>query len=219
LVLGLPVLGGASIYAPLIIRSKWNAGAFAHACDGWDFDIVLQGIGWRDFKEGLSSVGTATVKTREDEYYSMSLKRDEMNHEIYTFYLNQTNNALPPNILITYNTTSTTYTISNSTNFYTTSPNLAFSSLGLVLRDDSIPFTRPSDLTYPPSADLIHRNRSTESNVLSTKVINLKDCTMLKVCGMRNLEKEGQIALGVVLIEQFKASVYCTKPSNETITL
>lgn len=219
MIVGIPLIGGAPIYVKYLIRSKWNAVAFANACDGWDLDILVQGTAWTGFKEGLPSVGWATIKTSGALYYSMSLQRDAINHEIYTSHLNETSNALPPYNSINYNITSTTCNVSNHTDTYITTPHLSFPSLGLVLRDNSIPFTRPSDTTYPPSADLVYRNRSMEANVLSTKVANLRDCTMLKVCGMRAWEREIEIALGVVLIEMFKASVYCTKPSNETVTL
>ena len=74
-------------------------------------------------------------------------------------------------------------------------------------------------MSYPPSADLVYRNATTELSVLRTAMMNFPDCTELKVCGMQDQIGAFQIALGAVMIEQFKATLHCTKPSNMTFPL
>jgi hypothetical protein len=218
LIVVVPALAFAPFYAAVIIRGAWGDVAWANACTGWDITAVVQGVRWRDFRDDLLIVAISTVVVQQGNF-TIQLHRNYQDGNLYDFYITDTHHFSPPYINFTYNTANTTYTIANITYSYNEIPILSFPSLGLELRDPSIPFHRGDDPAYPPSANLVHRNGTQLSNVLSTSVLRVSDCTNLKVCGMQNMIGAFQIALGVIMIEQFKASLYCTIPTNETISL
>jgi hypothetical protein len=218
LIIVVPALVFAPFYAAVIIRDIWGDVAWTNACNGWDITAVVQGVRWADFRDDLIFVGMSTVVVGQGNF-TTRLHRNSQDDNLYDFYITEAHHFTPPYTNFTYNTANTTYTIANVTTSYTEVPNLSFPSLGLELLDPSIPFHRNDDNTYPPSANLVYRNGTLLSNVLSTSVLRVGDCTSLKVCGMQGLIGAFQIALGVVMIEQFKASVYCTIPANETISL
>jgi hypothetical protein len=219
LIIVVPALAFAPFYAAVIIRGKWGDVAWTDACNGWDITAVVQGVRWADFRDDLLFVGNSTVVVVGQGNFTIQLHRNYQDGNLYYFYVTDTHHFTPPYTNFTYNTANTTYTVANVTTSYNEVPNLSFPSLALELRDPSIPFHRTDDNAYPPSADLVHRNGTQLSNVLSTSVLRVSDCTSLKVCGMQDTIGAFQIALGVVMIEQFKASVCCTMPANETISL
>jgi hypothetical protein len=180
------------------------------ACQGWDISADLQGVSWDNQLQSLPYVGTATVVLAYGNY-SMQLERDETNHDVFTFYLLNTFNYTPPFSNVTYNFSNETYTIDNVTTKFTLEPNLQFPHLDLVLRDISIPF----ESTYgPPNADLIYRNGLVQKNVFNTVTTRDGDCTQLRACGMLSPKGSFEIAMGVVMIQQYNYSVSCTTPTD-----
>ena len=143
------------------------------------------------------------------------LQPSKNSYDVYNFSVTERVNHIPPLSTITYNSASTTYSINNRTaGSYLLDPNLSFPTLGLELYDPSIPFT--TNGSHPPAANLIRHNGSHVSNVLNTVTLSPHDCTQLKVCGMTSdgTEEDFQIALGVVMMEQFVYSVACSKGSG-----
>jgi hypothetical protein len=197
------------IYWPL--NSLWFNAVWNGACQGWDGYAMLQGIDWMDVASSLPYAGTATVFLTVGNY-SMQLERNAQNHHIFYFYDLQTGNSTPPFSNITYNIFNHTYTINNVTSQYTVSPNLAFPSLDFQLADPSIPFsTAECDM---PLADLVYANGTATSNVLHVVNTDRSDCTSLKVCTNTTPQGEYEIALGVLLIQQFAYGVCCSAPSG-----
>jgi len=204
-------------------RYAWKAIAWHHECSGWDYVILLDGVSWDPFLSNRSLVGTATILATPG-MTKMDLFRDVRTHGNYIFKISQTSNSTLPLSSIAYNLTGATYTANNITSSFNVTPFLSFPSLDIDTRDHSIPFLRPDDKSYPPSADLIYRNSTTISHLLTTELLrlaswNFSDCTKLKACGMQDRTGGFQIALGVVLIEQVLSSLYCTLPSNSTVPL
>lgn len=193
------------MWTPVWTNSVWN-----HACDTWDGYALLQGITWGDVSSSLPFVGVATVFLASGNY-SMQLERNNRFHNTFTFYDLQTGNITPLFDNITYDTIHHTYTIKNVTTHYTLDPNLAFPSLDMELADNSIPFD--SDCGYP-AADILYHNGSVTSNVLNTVNTNYDDCTQLKMCVMSHPEGDFEIAMGVVMIQQYLYGVCCTTPSD-----
>jgi hypothetical protein len=212
-------LGTWQLWIYWLMSSVWFNSVWTHACDGWDGYAMLEGITWGDVASSLPYVGTATVFLAAGNY-TMQLERNSTFHSIFYFYNVTTDltgdltaDSIPPvynNII--YDTRNHLYTINNTTTRYTTSPNLAFPSLDLVLSDDSIPFGSAGDM---PLANLLYRNDSTSLNVLSTVNTAKDDCTQMKVCVMQKPPGDYEIALGVVMIQQYLYGVSCTTPSDD----
>jgi len=209
------VLTGA-IWIQYLIRGIWATNAWDNVCEGWDIMANIDGISYTSFNRSPPIVATATITAAQGQFFLHLLHRNssvsQYNLSADSFHSKPPFAAYYSNI--TYNSINTTYTISNISNSYYTVPNLSFPSLGLELRDSSIPFTRPTMRNYPPSADLVRRNGSITSNVLQTVMTQPGDCTQLAVCGMNSYMPEFQIALGVIMIEQFKSGIYCTLPDG-----
>jgi hypothetical protein len=201
-----------------VIRAVWKNSAWDAACSGWDVTAIVQGINYYNFRSNPSIIATATLSTATGPYF-MQLIHQKFNYDQYTVQTFTGNSHFGHAISnLTYNTITDTFNGTNiTTGSYVTSPSLAFPSLDLELRDPSIPFTRSNVNTYPPSADLIYRNGSTESSVLQTVMTMPGTCTTLKVCGTQDYLEDFQLALGLVMIEQFKVGVYCTVPSHTPV--
>lgn len=193
------------------IRMAWQAIAWRRACNSWDIEAVISGIHWETMNQTLPLAGIAVVKVLGRGNYIMQLYRSQLNPKSYNWYVTNAVNIQPPLNFISYDIAHQTYTVNNVTNMYHSGP-VSFPDLGLTVRDPSIPFVNPNDDCYPPSLDLVHFNRSAVSNVLRTVMLKVGDCTMLKVCGMNDRIGSFQIGLGVVMIEQFRSSLYCTAP-------
>lgn len=211
----LPTLVIGPLWITFALRYAWQAIAWENVCADWDYTVLLDGVNWVDFLPHQSNVGTATILATQGNF-TIQLLHDVQSIDIYTFNVSNSFNMTPAFSSIIYNLTSLTYTIANVTNFFNMTPNLSFPSLNVNIRDPSIPFIR-TDQSYPPSADLIHRNGTAVSKVLSTMMLDFPDCVEMKACGMQDRTGAFQIVLGVVMIEQFKASLYCTVPSNGTV--
>lgn len=206
------------IWVTYLIRGLWSNSVWNSACSGWDITAVIQAVSYYQWASHPSVIATATISAAQGSFIMKLMPQNfDNNYEQYTVraFSNVNQPGFNPAFAnISYNTISHAYNGSNITASYVTSPNLAFPALDLELRDPSIPFTRPNMNTYPPSADLIYRNGSTEANVLQTVMTSPTTCTTLKVCGTQNYLKDFQIALGVVMIEQFKVGVLCSVPSD-----
>lgn len=211
----LPALIIGPFWVTFALRWAWQAIAWNHECSGWDYTILLNGINWYIFGSNQTFVGTATILAAHGNL-TMELFHDVLTKDVYTFNVTNSFNITPVFSSIMYNLTSLTYTIANVTTLFDMTPNLSFPTLNISMQDPSIPFLR-TDPSYPPSADLVYRNGTAVSNLLSTYMLNFPGCTELKACGMQDQTGAFQIVLGVVMIEQFKAAVYCTVPSNETV--
>ena len=198
----------APIFAVFPIRQVWRTIAWSQSCNDWEITAVLTGVTWNKFYRSLPLVGTAIVNVGATSY-TMRLRRNDYS-KWFEFYVTDTANLTPPLFYITYNASDYTYTAANVTGPYRKRPTLSFPALNLEVRDPSIPFTRSNDDCYPPSADLIHRNGAEIQRVLSTVMLEPGNCTALKVCGMQDSNGWFQIGLGVVMIEQYMASVHCT---------
>lgn len=190
----------------------WSNSVWNNACNGWDGYALLQGIQWADVSSSLPYVGTATLFLAAGQY-TMQLERNNQFHNIYYFYNLNLGNVTPTYDNITYNILNNTFTINNRTSHFNGGTNLAFPTLDLVLKDTSIPFG--GDCGFP-NANLIYQNGSTSLNVLNTVNTASSDCTELKVCA--NMEPRGdfEIAMGMVMIEQYLYGVCCTTPSSNS---
>ena len=215
------VLGTAPLWASWPITTVWQVSVYRHACEGWEAMAVLQGVSTKGLNSSLPVIGNATIQSVRGNYM-MQLARNDSDENVYYFYLknHESFNYTPSISKISYNTTEATYMISDITTSYLDSPNLAFPALGLELRDVSIPFRNSWG---PPAVDLVQSNdgRSVKSSLLRTVTTNHFNCTQLKVCGISSDEDKFQIALGIVLIEQFNYSIRCTEnssPSNYTFS-
>jgi hypothetical protein len=204
-------LGTWQMWSYWMMMSVWGSSVWNHACDGWDGYAMLDGITWANVSQSLPYVGAATVFLAAGNY-TMQLERNNTSHNVFTFYQITACNLTPMYDHITYDTDKHVYTINNSTNHYTVSPNLAFPSLDLVLKDNSIPFGSGCDM---PLANLIYRNGPTTSNVLSVVNTDSSDCTKMKVCAMANPPGDFEIAMGVVMIQQYLYGVCCTTPDGD----
>jgi len=194
-----------------MMNAVWYNDVWNNACNGWDGYAILAGTQWMDISSSLPYCGIATVFLAAGNY-SMQLERNGNNHNVFTFYNMQTGNLTPTYPNITYNIFNHTYTINNVTNHYTVSPNLAFPALDLQLSNPSIPFsTGQCDM---PLADLMYSNGTVTSEVLSVVNVDSSDCTQLKVCTNTNPEGDYEIALGVLMIQQFAYGICCTAPSS-----
>jgi hypothetical protein len=214
----LPALVVSPMWFEFAYRLIWAAVAWKHDCDGWDYTALVDPVDWDSFQLNQSFVGMATILGSHGNF-QMQLLRNIQTQNVYTFDLLGNLNSTLPLSSIAYNLMSLTYTIGNVTNLFNITPTLSFPSLKVDTRDHSIPFIHPDDMSYPPSADLIYRNATTDLSVLKTAMLNFPHCTELKVCGMQDQTGAFQIALGVVMIEQFKATLHCTQPSNTTFPL
>jgi hypothetical protein len=200
------------------IRRVWQAIAWSRACNNWDIDAVISGVRWDTMNQTLPLVGIAIVKVLGKGNYTMRLDRSQLNSTVYNWYLKNSVSVTPPLNFISYDISHQTYTVNNITNIYHSGP-VSFPMLGLRVQDPSIPFVNPNDDCYPPSLDLVQSNGSAVSNVLRTVMLNVQDCTTLKVCGMNDVTGSFQIGLGVVMMEQFRSSVYCTTPYDSPHSL
>lgn len=207
-----PALAAAPFWATWVIRVIWQDIAWSRVCNGWEVDAVLTGVDWQTYYPNITSVGGAVVVIGRGEY-TMQLFRDAVLHNLFTFNVTNTLNFTPPLSTISYDMDALTYTVANVTTSFNMTPNLSFPSLNVQLADPSIPFVR-TDPSYPPSANLIYRNGTSDFNFLRTELLDYPDCTQLKVCGMQDSTRRFQITLGVVMIEQFSAAVFCTIPSS-----
>ena len=209
-------LSGA-IWMTYLIRSLWKGNAWNNACQGWDITAVVTGVKTLPGNYSFPLLATATVSAAQGSF-TLRLLRQNTNYQQFTLAVYSSYpkmQFLPTYSNISYNTLDLSYSASNISASYIYSPNLAFPSLSLKLRDPSIPFTRPDRKDYPPSADLIRQNGSAISNILQTVMTSPADCITLKVCGSRQYLAEFQVALGVVMIEQFKTGMYCTLTNNK----
>jgi hypothetical protein len=213
----LPALMVTPLWMACVLRYPWQTIAWKHVCVGWDYTILLDAISWDKYNSNPNQthVGNAIVLAAHGNF-TIQLFHDVHVHNVFTFNVSETfnNKSLIPSII--YNLTDLTYKIGNVINSFNVTPSLSIPSLHLDVRDPSIPFIR-SDKSYPPSADLVYRNETTLSNVFKTFLLNFPSCTEMKACGMQDHAEAFQVALGVVMIEQFRASLYCTVPSNETV--
>ena len=207
-----PALVVAPFWATFVIRIAWQNIAWNHVCDGWEVDAILTGVNWGTYYANITLVGSAAI-TIGGGGYQMHLTRDPALHNLFNFSVTDTLGFDPPLSTISYDIASSMYTVANLTRSFKQTPNLSFPSLSVELSDPSIPFVR-SDPAYPPSANLIYRNGTSDSRVLRTELLDYPDCTQLKVCGMHDSMGTFQITLGVVMIQQFSAAVYCTIPSS-----
>jgi hypothetical protein len=207
-------------WATLVVRILWQKIAWSHVCDGWQVDAVLTGVDFGTYSPdspNTTLVGSAAI-TIGQEGYTMRLFQDAVRHNFLTFNVTDILGFEPPLSTIWYDLIATTYTVANVTTSFDMTPNLSFPSLNLQLADPSIPFVH-SDLSYPPSANLIYSNGTSDSRLLRTELLNYPHCTQLKVCGMQGSTGTFQIALGVVMIEQFSAAVFCTIPEGYSGTV
>lgn len=203
-------LGTWQCWISFLVEPLWKIHVYDTACQGWDMSADLQGVSWKNLPQSLPYVGVATVVLAYGNY-SMQLQRDEINHDVFTFYPLHTFNYIRPFSNITYNFYNATYTIENTTIGFTLKPNLQFTQLDLALHDMSIPF----ESTYgPPNADLVYHNGSSQINVFNTVTTKTGDCTQLRACGMLDPKGSFEIVMGVVMIQQYYYSVSCTTPSN-----
>lgn len=217
------VVGSWPIWISALIDSIWQNAVWDNACHGWDITAVLEGIGSVDTL-GVStySVGLATIVLASGGSYTMQLflqpsnSSGVINYDNYKFNVTEQVNHIPPLSNITYiiNATTTIYSTNDTTGSYSLDPNLSFPSLGLELNDPSIPFA--TNGSHPPAANLVLHNGSHIWNVLNTVTLSPSNCTLLKVCGTTHdgMEEDFQIALGVVLMEQFVYSIACSKGSG-----
>jgi hypothetical protein len=204
-----------------LVESIWQNAVWNDACQGWDITAVLQGIGSVSTSNlgplSTYNVGLATIFLASGGNHTMQLALQSIGkwYDRYTFNVTEQFNHIPPLSNITYNSTAMTYSISNHTaSSYLLDPNLSFPSLGLELYDPSIPFK--TNGAHPPAANLIRHNGTYVFKVLNTVTLSPNDCTLLKVCGMTRdgTEEDFQIALGIVMMEQFVYSVACSKGSG-----
>jgi hypothetical protein len=205
-------LGTWTIWISFPLEILWHKSVYNNACmgGGWDITAVLSGVSYASYIATVPNVGSADV-VFEFGNYTMELDQNVNNTVIYNFYDTHTFNYTPPLHNITYDLENATYTINNITTNFTLSPNLAFPSLGLVLEDPSIPFILDC---WPPSANLIHRNGPNITRVLDTVTDWDSDCTLFKTCGNLDLPGDFQIALGVVMIQQYAYAYCCTENSD-----
>jgi hypothetical protein len=205
-------VGSWQLWIYWVMVGVWGQSVWNHACDASDGYAMLQGIKWNDVSTSLPYVGTLTVFLAAGNY-TMQLERNATVHSTYYLQNLYTGNIAPAFDRIEYNTLNRTYTIDNATNHYAVSPNLAFPSLDLVLKDNSIPFGNEGDM---PLANLIYRNGSTSLNVLDVVKTDNHDCTKMKVCVNTKPEGDFEIALGVLMIRQYLYGVSCTTPSGDS---
>ena len=202
-------------WATEVVRISWQKIAWSHVCDGWEVDAVLTGVDFGAYfldSPNTTLVGSAAITIGQGGY-TMQLFQDAILHNFFTFNVSDTLGFEPPLSTIWYDMIATTYTVANVTTSFDMTPNLSFPSLNLQLADPSIPFVH-GDLSYPPSANLIYSNGTSDSRLLRTELLKYQHCTQLKVCGMQGSTGTFQIALGVVMIEQFSAAVFCTIPEE-----
>jgi len=183
-----------------VVRPIWTENFLNTACQGWNMSIMLAPY-TINLEQSLPFLGVATV-TLLNGSYSMQLEQNAANHYVLYFYTLNTTNAEPPISNITYNTFNMTYTIDNVTAHYAMSPNLAISSRGMQLVDPSIPFIGSG----PPSANIEFKNGS---RVLDTVTTLYSDCTQLKVCAIYDSVGDFEVALGIVMIQQFQYAQTC----------
>jgi hypothetical protein len=199
-----------------VVPIWWHKIAWSHVCDGWEVDAVLTGVDFGAYSQldapNTTLVGSAAITIGQGGY-TMQLFQNAVRHNFFTFNVSDTLGFEPPLSTIWYDMIATTYTVANVTMSFDMTPNLSFPSLNLQLADPSIPFVH-GDLSYPPSANLIYSNGTSASRVLRTELLNYPHCTQLKVCAMQGSTGTFQIALGVVMIEQFSAAVFCTIPED-----
>ena len=199
------------------VELSWNKSVWRNACtsDAWNITTVLSTVSYKNYNTQVPLVGVAYVSIKNAGNYSMQLLQHQDQLDLYNFYVLNTFNYTPPLHNITYNTTSranTTYTTNNITSRYIVDPNLSFPSLDVALYNPSIPFQLPC---YSPSAFLIHAGGSATTNlVLDTVTSWPSDCTQFKLCGNADQRGDFQIALGVVMIQQFLYGKCCSQPSN-----
>jgi hypothetical protein len=205
-------LGTWQIWVYWLMVDVWGQSVWNHACDTSSGYAMLDGITWDDVSSSLPYIGTVTVLLAAGNY-SMQLSRNSTIHSTYYFQNLYTGSLTPTFDHISYNTLNKTYTIENATNHYSTTPNLAFPSLDLVLKDNSIPFGNEGDM---PLANLIYRNASTTLNVLNVVNTANNDCTKMKVCVNTKPDGDFEIALGLLMIRQYLYGVSCTTPSDSS---
>lgn len=183
-----------------LVTPIWTDNFLNTACQGWNMSIMLAPDSL-NLEQSLPFLGIATI-TLVNGTYALQLEQNAANHNFMYFYTLNTTNAEPPISNITYNTYNMTYTVNNVTAHYTTTPNFAIPSRGMQLVDPSIPFISSG----PPSANLILKNGS---RVLDTVTTLYSDCTQLKVCAMYDSAGDFEIALGIVMMQQFQYAQTC----------
>lgn len=202
----LSALGALGFWLFFVIQIVWQGNVWSNACNDWDISAVVQGASydcWPQCNQTAIVVGVATLQLLNKSNYTIQLRRTLDSPDIFQLTVNETHHISPPLSNITYNYSSSTFSIYNETDIFEMSP-LSFPSLGLELKNPSIPFTR--DSCYPPSAYLIRLNGS---SVLKTATLNPDDCTKMRVCGTEDETGTFQIALGVIMIAQFKHAICC----------
>jgi len=187
----------------------WHKAVWNGACQGWNITAILQGEACINYIDTSSAflVANATISLLRGSYtMNLALQNTSNTFDVYNLYVVDTFGYTPPLFNISYNVTNTSFSINNIVASYNMTPNLSFPSLGLELRDPSIPFS--TDGYHPPAANLVLHNGT---RVLNTVTLSPSDCTQLKVCGMSGETEEAfEIVLGVVMMEQFVYSVWCT---------
>jgi hypothetical protein len=184
------------------LRYIWGPLAWAHGCSGWDYTITVNVDNDTFYNEALSFLGNVTV-TGTDSNFTMSLfqfNSTPWGSNEYLFNVTEAVNMASAIAAIAYNMTASTYTIANSTSSFTVTPKLEFPTLDISQRDPSIPFLRPDQDGYPPTADLVSKNGT---RLLHTVTENFPGLSELLACGMEADTGAFQIALGVVAIEQW----------------
>jgi hypothetical protein len=198
----LPTLFLGPMWIVFALRYIWGPLAWTHGCSGWDYTITINVNVDLFYSAPLNFLGNVTV-AGTDSNYTMSLfqfNSTPWGSNEYLFNITEAVNIAPAIASIAYNMTSSTYTIASSTSPFTVMPNLQFPTLDISQRDPSIPFLRPDQGGYPPSADLVSKNGT---RLLHTVTENFPGLSELLACGMEADTGAFQIALGVVAIEQW----------------
>jgi hypothetical protein len=203
-------LGTWQMWIYWVMLAVWGQNVWNHACDSSSGYAMIQGISWDDVSTSLPYVATVTVFLAGGNY-TMQLVRNQTIHSTYYLQNMYTGNRAPMYDGIAYNTLNHTFTVNNATNHFTVTPNLAFPSLNLLLKDNSVPFGSEGSM---PLADLTYRNGSTSLDVLNVVNIDQNDCTKMKVCVNTKPDGDYEVALGVVAIRQYLYGVSCTTPSD-----
>jgi hypothetical protein len=184
------------------LRYIWGPLAWARGCSGWDYTITVNVDYDLFYNAALNYLGNVTVAGTDANYTMLLFQFNSTpwGSDEYLFNVTDAFSIVPAIASIAYNVTASTYTIANSTSPFIVMPNLEFPTLDIFQRDPSIPFLRPDQDGYPPSADLVSKNGT---RLLHTVTENFPSLSELLVCGMEADTGAFQIALGVVAIEQW----------------
>lgn len=197
------------VYLSLIIRPRMADRAWNAMCDEWEIQATLNG----STSEGLNiTLGIATVVLSTAGNYTMQLIANSAFN--LSFSVVDSFNYTPPISTIVYNNESLIFTTDNATSgHYIVTPQLSFPSLNL---ESTAPDYINFETEGGPALALLSYNRTMP--VLYTVNTKPGDFSLLRVCGSLEPIGDFQIAMGVVLMQQYLDTLYQSQipvPSDE----